>query len=51
MSYMDSDPARAHRMLDSIAGAGLMTRQRCDYFHAMVMLSGEHKADSALLTN
>lgn len=48
MSFMNSDPVRAHRMLDSIAGAGLMTRQRCDYFHAMVKFSGEGKYDSAL---
>lgn len=48
MSYMDSDPSRAHRMLDSIAAAGLMTRQRCDYFHAMVIFSGENRYDSAL---
>lgn len=49
MRYMDSDPSRAHRMLDSIAEAGLMTQQRCDYFHAMVVFSGENKFDSALL--
>ena len=50
MGYMDTDPSRAHRMLDSIAAAGLMTQQRCDYFHAMVMFSGENKFDSALVT-
>ena len=48
MSYMTSDPMKAHRMLDSIADAGLMTRQRCDYFHAMVLFGGEDKIDSAL---
>lgn len=48
MSYMRSDPSTAHRMLDSIADAGLMTRQRCDYFHAMVVFSGERKFDRAL---
>lgn len=48
MGYMRSDPMRAHRMLDSIADAGLMTRQRCDYYHAMVVFSGECKYDSAL---
>lgn len=48
MSYMTSDPMKAHRMLDSIADAGLMTRQRCDYFHAMVLFVGEDKIDSAL---
>lgn len=49
MSYLNSDPSMAHRMLDSIADAGLMTRQRCDYFHAMVIFSGERKSDSALM--
>lgn len=48
MNYMRSDPSRAHRMLDSIADAGLMTRQRCDYFHAMVVFSGERRFDRAL---
>ncbi len=48
MSYMDSDPERAHQMLDSIADAGLMRKQRCDYFHAMVIFSGEGKFDAAL---
>ena len=48
MSYMTSDPMKAHRMLDSIADAGLMTRQRCDYFHAMVLFGGEDKIDRAL---
>ena len=48
MSYMTSDPMKAHRMLDSIADAGLMTRQRCDYFHAMILFGGEDKIDSAL---
>lgn len=49
MSYMDSDPSKAHRMLDSIADAELMTRQRCDYYHAMVLFCGENKYDSALV--
>lgn len=49
MSYMNSDPAKAHRMLDSLMDAGLMTRQRCDYYHAMVIYSGENKIDSALV--
>lgn len=49
MSFMNSDPTRAHRMLDSIAAAGLMTHERCDYFHAMVMFGGESKLDSALM--
>lgn len=49
MSFMNSDPTRAHRMLDSIAAAGLMTLERCEYYHAMVMFSGESKLDSALM--
>ncbi len=49
MSYMTSDPARAHLLLDSIADAGLMTRQRCAYYHAMVVFSGEHQLDAALV--
>lgn len=49
MSFMKSDPTRAHTMLDSIANAGLMTRQRCDYYHAMVVFSGENKPDEALV--
>lgn len=49
MSYLHSNPTRAHQMLDSIAEAGLMTQQRCDYFHAMVVFSGERKSDSALM--
>lgn len=48
MSYMDSDPSTAHRLLDSIADAGLMTRERRDYYHAMVVFSGECNYDSAL---
>lgn len=48
MACMKSDPMMAHRMLDTITDAGLMTRQRCDYFHAMVMFGGESLADSAL---
>ncbi len=48
MSFMKSDPSRAHAMLDSIADAGLMTRQRCAYYHAMVVFSGERELDGAL---
>lgn len=48
MAYMDSEPQTAHRMLDSLADAKLMTKQRCDYFHAMVIYSGEKNNDKAL---
>lgn len=49
MAYMDTDPARAHRMLDSVRDAGIMSPQRCDYLHAMVVFEGEHQIDSALM--
>lgn len=49
MSYMMSDPAKAHRMLDSLRDARLMTKERCDYYHAMVIYSGEKNLDSALV--
>lgn len=49
MSYMNSNPQKAHQMLDSLAEAKLMTKQRCDYYHAIVLFSGENQLDSALL--
>lgn len=49
MSYMSSDTERAHRMLDSLKDEGLMTSQRCDYYHAMVVYNGEKNLDSALV--
>ena len=49
MSYMDSDPSRAHRMLDSVCQAGIMSPQRCCYLHAMVVFEGENNTDSALM--
>ncbi len=49
MSFMKSDPSTAHDLLDSIADAGLMTRQRCAYYHAMVVFNGEFKLDEALM--
>lgn len=49
MGYMYSDPQRAHYMLDSLCTEGLMTQARCDYFHAMIIFSGESKFDSALV--
>lgn len=49
MAYMESDPALAHRMLDSVCDAGIMSPQRCRYLHAMVVFEGESKPDSALM--
>lgn len=49
MNYMNSDPQKAHVMLDSLRDAKLMTPQRCDYFHAIVTYSGEENLDSALV--
>ena len=49
MGYMNSDPRQTHHILDSLCAEGLMTRARCDYFHAMVIFSGEYKHDSALV--
>lgn len=49
MSFMTSNPEKAHHMLDSLTNAKLMTRERCDYFHAMVIFSGESNPDSALM--
>lgn len=49
MGLMTSNPQKTHRMLDSLKNARLMTQQRCDYFHAMVVFSGERRLDSALV--
>lgn len=49
MSYMDSNPAQAHRMLDSVYKTGIMSPQRCHYLHAMVLFEGERQVDSALV--
>lgn len=49
MGYMMSDPAKAHKMLDSLKDKCLMTKERCDYYHAMVIYSGENSVDSALM--
>lgn len=49
MAYMDSDPSRAHHMLDSVCDAGIMSQQRCRYLHALVVFEGESLPDSALL--
>lgn len=48
MGYMASNPTLAHHMLDSLADAKLMIRQRCDYYHAIVVFNGENNLDSAL---
>lgn len=49
MGYMMSDAAKAHQMLDSLHDRRLMTKERCDYYHAMVIFSGEKNPDSALV--
>lgn len=49
MAFMDSNPARAHHMLDSVRDAGIMSPQRCHYLHAMVVFEGDHQPDSALM--
>lgn len=48
MSFMETDPARSHEIIDSVCKAKLMSPQRCDYYHAMVVFEGENKRDSAL---
>lgn len=48
MSFMQTDPARSHQIIDSICNAKLMSPQRCDYYHAMVVYNGEENRDSAL---
>ncbi len=48
MGYMNSDPQLAHHKLDSLRTEGLMTQARCDYFHAMIIFSGENKHEPAL---
>lgn len=49
MGYMESNPAKAHYILDSICNAKLISPQRCDYYHALILFGGEHKGDSALM--
>lgn len=49
MSFLRSDPARAHRILDSLCTARMISPQRCDYYHAVVMHGGGQNADSALM--
>lgn len=48
MSLMNSNPTMAHKMLDSISNAGQLSPQRCGYYQAMVIYSGDNNPDSAL---
>ena len=48
MSFMQTDPAKSHSIIDSVCEQKLMSPQRCDYFHAMVLYQGEEKHDTAL---
>ncbi len=48
MSFMQTDPARSHRIIDSICQARLMRPARCDYYHAIVVYMGDERRDSAL---
>lgn len=49
MSFMQTDPARSHQIIDSVRNAKLMSPQRCDYYHAVVVYNGEENQDSALV--
>lgn len=48
MSFMQTDAVRSHNIIDSVCNAKLMSPQRCDYYHAMVLYQGEENRDSAL---
>lgn len=48
MSFMYSDAAKSHHIIDSVCQAKLMSPARCDYYHAMVVYEGEDDNDSAL---
>lgn len=48
MSYMSSNPSKAHHMLDSLLAAKIISPKRCEYLHAIVVLNGDNNADSAL---
>lgn len=48
MSFMYSDAAKSHHIIDSVCQAKLMSPARCDYYHAMVVYEGEDNNDSAL---
>lgn len=49
MNFMHSDPARLHSIIDSVGNAKLMSPERCDYYHALVVYDGEGLQDSALI--
>lgn len=48
MSFMETAPDKSHQIIDSVRNAGLMSPQRCDYYHATVVFEGNLKPDSAL---
>lgn len=48
MNFMHTDPTKLHHIIDSVGNAKLMSPERCDYYHAMVLYEGEEKCDSAL---
>ncbi len=48
MSFMQTNPARSHQIIDSVCNAKLMSPQRCDFYHATVVFEGEENPDSAL---
>lgn len=49
MSFMNSDPAKAHHIIDSVCKLKLMSPKRCDFLHATVLFSGDKLHDSALV--
>lgn len=48
MNFMHTDPAKLHSIIDSVGNAKLMSPERCDYYHALVVYEGEGMCDSAL---
>lgn len=48
MNFMHTDPSKLHHIIDSVGKAKLMSPERCDYYHAMVVYEGEDMLDSAL---
>lgn len=48
MNFMHTDPAKLHSVIDSVGNAKLMSPERCDYYHALVVYEGEDMCDSAL---
>lgn len=43
MSFMETDPARSHHVIDSVCNAKLMSPLRCKYLHATVVFGGDNK--------